>query len=140
MIAYILRILSGDIEVEVSPDYFRFIHKGQEVIFRTVIYISNDGRPRVLGVGDDPVPAESNIRVDLFKAEVQRDDSVDKAECLGAFFRYCIRKSMGRRIMIRPRIIFRNTESLRMILCGYQKVILDRAAMNAGAHECLFQE
>ena len=31
MIAYILRILSGDIEVEVSPDYFRFIIKGRKL-------------------------------------------------------------------------------------------------------------
>lgn len=139
MIAYILRILSGDIEVAVSPDYFHFMRKGQEVIFRTVIYISNDGRPRVLGVGDNSVPAEPNIRLDLFKPEVQRTDSVDKVECLDAFFRYCIRKTVGRRTMIRPRIIFTNTESLRMILCGYQKVILNRAAMNAGAHECLFK-
>ena len=139
MIAHIIRIFSSDVEVEVNNDYFSFRRKGQEINFRTVIYISNDGgKPRVLGVGDSPVITESNIRIDLFKPEAQGVEFVAKAECLDAFFRYCIRKTLGHRTVIRPRILFSNSESLRTILCGYQRIILSRAAMNAGARECLF--
>jgi hypothetical protein len=140
MLAYLIGFLSGGIEVEVSPDYFRFRRKGQEINFRTVIFISLDGKPRVLGVGDDHIPAEPNLRIDLFKPEDTILGALDRAECLDAFFRYCIRKTMSRTTLIRPRIVFRNAVSLKSILCGYQRMILKNAAINAGARECLFQE
>jgi hypothetical protein len=91
MFAYFIGILSGVIVIKAYPDYFSFRRKGQEISFRTVIYLSVDGKPRVLGVGDDQMPVELNVRIDLFKTEESNIGSFDKAECLDAFFRYCIR-------------------------------------------------
>jgi hypothetical protein len=140
MFAYFIGILSGVIVIKAYPDYFSFRRKGQEISFRTVIYLSVDGKPRVLGVCDDQMPVELNVRIDLFKTEESNIGSFDKAECLDAFFRYCIRSIMNRATLIRPRIVFRNVISLKGILCGYHRVILRNAATKAGARECSFQE
>lgn len=140
MLAYLIGLLSGEIEIKVSPDYFIFRRKSQEISIRPVIYISLERTLRVLGVGDDHVPAEPNVSIDLFQPEGTSVGSIDKAECLDAFFRYCFRKIMSRKAFIRPRIVFRNVVSFNGILCGYQRIVLKNAAINAGARECLFQE
>jgi hypothetical protein len=140
MLSYLIGILSGDIEVEVSPDYFRLTRRGQETNFRTVIYISADRNPRVLGVGDENIPIEPSIRIDLFKPDDFNVGFFDKAEVLEAFFRHCIRKAVTRRAMIRPRVVFRNAASLSGTLCGYQRLVLKHIATSAGARECSFQE
>jgi hypothetical protein len=140
MLSYLITTLSNDIEVGISPDYFNFKRKGQETNFKTIIYISTDGKPRVLGVGDEHIPTEPHIKIELFKPEGLSIVSFDKAECLEEFFRYCIRKTVNRTALIRPRIVFRNAASLKGILCGYERMILKHTAINAGARECLFQE
>jgi hypothetical protein len=140
LFAYLIGILSGDIEVEVSPEYFYFRRKGQETLFRTVLYISADGKSRVLGVGSDHIPAEPHIKIELFEPEDINIGYFDKAEYLDAFFRYCIRKTVNRKTLIRPRIVFRKASTLKGLLCGYHMVILKHAATNAGARECFFQD
>jgi hypothetical protein len=140
MLAYLIGILSGEVDVDVSPDYFCFKKKGQEKKFRAVIFVSAHGNPRILGVGDDQIMTEPNIRIDLFKGEDSTIRDNDKANYLEAFFRHCILMTYNRRALIRPRIVFRNSSSLKGILCGYQKLILENTALTAGARECVFKD
>jgi hypothetical protein len=141
MLNYLIGILSDDIEVEVSPDDFCFRRKGQETRIKTIIYLSSDGKPHVLGVGDGYMPTEPHIKIELFKPEASNIGSYDKSDYLYAFFKYCIEKKLLiRKLLIRPRIVFRNQASLKGILCGYEKMILRNTAMDAGARECLFNE
>lgn len=139
---YLIGILSNDIEVEVSPDYFYFRRKGQETRIKTIIYLSSDGKNRVLGVGDGYMPTGFHIKIELFKHEASNIGSYDKSDYLYSFFKYCIEKKLLIRKLelIRPRIIFRNQASLKGILSGDEKMILRNTAENAGARECLFNE
>ena len=133
--------LSADIEVEVSPDYFCFRRKGREVRIKTIIYLSSDGKHRVLGIGDGYMPTEPHIKIELFKLEASDIGSYDKSEYLISFFKYCIEKKLERKFeLVRPRIVFRNQASLKGILRGNEQMILRNTAENAGARECLFNE
>ena len=142
MFNYLFSILSNDIEVEVSPDYFCFRRKGQKTRIKTIIYLSSDGKPRVLGVGDGYMATEPHIKIELFKPEASNIGSYDKSNYLYLFFKYCFEKKLliSKFELIRPLIVFRNQASLKGILGGYQKMILRNAAVNAGARECLFNE
>jgi hypothetical protein len=143
MLNYLLGLLSGDIEVEVSPAYFRFMRKGKEKNLQTTIFLTDTEQPRILAVGYDQLPSPPDfkvIRVDLFKAEHYINRNIEKFDCLEAFFRYGVQIIVNRRNFIRPRVIFRHSQSLHEILCGYQRQILKHAATMAGARECLFQE
>jgi hypothetical protein len=137
---YILRALSGDIEVEVSPDYFYFRRKGQEKKFRTISYLSAHGNPRFLWTGDDQIITEPNIRIDFFKRDESTIEAYEKGDCLVVFFKNCLLASYNRKSLVRPRIIFRHSTSLKDVLCGYQKYILEKVALSAGAYECIFQD
>jgi hypothetical protein len=139
---YLLGIFSNDIEVEVSPDYFYFRRKGRETRIKTIIYLSSDGKNRVLGVGDCYMPTGFHIKIELFEHEASNIGSYDKFDYLYLFFKYCIEKKLLIRKyeLLRPLIIFRNQASLKGILSGDEKMILRNAAVNAGARECLFNE
>jgi hypothetical protein len=136
----LLSNLSEDIKVEITPDYFYFRRRGRENRIKTTVCLSSDGKHKILGFGDSDMPSQPHIIVELFKSESSSIRSFDKYECLSEYFEHGIRGLMSRTDIIRPRIVFSNHESLKGILCGYEKMILKRASIDAGARGCLFKE
>ena len=141
MLTYLLNILSSNIIVDVSPD--RFIFKRNDTIetIKTIIYLSdNSAKRRVLGIGDKFFPNEPNKRIELFKENRKGLlPPLGKAECLDEFFRFAFRLVTRRTAMVRPKVVFQNSDSLDKLLCGYQDKLLQSAAVNAGARECVFE-
>lgn len=141
MLTNILNLISARIEIEVSPDRFVFIRNGKVKSLKTKIFLSDDStRRKVLGFGEDFVTTQPNICIDLFQENDENSlPDLGKSECLDAYFRYAFRLITRRSVLVRPQVIFKNSESLRRLLCGYQDKILITAAINAGARECIFQ-
>ena len=134
--------LSSDIVVEVSPERFVFKRDGVIKALKTKIYLSDDPKkPKVLGVGDEIAIAQPKICIELFK---ENNGGLithySKAQCLEAFFKQAFSLIMKKFVMIRPGVVFKNSESLSKILCGYQELILYQAAANGGARECFFED
>jgi len=142
MLSSILNLLSAEIEIGVSPDRFVFKRKNEIRSLRTIIFLSDDStESKVLGIGDDFISTQSNIRIELFQENQDGSlPNIAKAECLDAYFRYAFRLITRRSAMVRPRVVFKNSKSLDRILCGYQKLILQSAAVDAGARECIFED
>ncbi len=126
------------IEVDVNPEYFYFRRPGKEIRVEPTVYLSQKGKSFLVeAVGLIDNPPESLLRVDLFKPGKH---ALHNSECFEAFLKYCIRMVIARNVLLRPRIIFRRSESLRDILCGYERQVLRDAVLRAGARDYVFQE
>jgi hypothetical protein len=141
MLSSILKLISAKIEIEVSPDRFVFRRNNEVKSLTTKIYLSsNSAKALVLGIGDEFIPTQPNVCVELFRDSQEIElPTLAKSECLDAFFRHAFRMVTRRSIMIRPQVVFKNSESLHNLLCGYQDSILMAAAIDAGARECIFE-
>jgi len=141
MLTSIINLISGKIQIEVSPDRFVFTRNDEVKSLKTTVFLSDDSKKRrVLGIGDDFVATQPNVCIRLF----QENDAgilpaLGKSECLDAYFRYAFRLITRRSAFVRPLVVFRNSESLNTLLCGYQDKVLLNSAMNAGARECIFE-
>lgn len=63
----------------------------------------------------------------------------DRLPYLETFLKFAISeliKSSG--AIFRPTLIFKHSEKLKLIMCGYQKAILKSAAIHAGALDAKF--
>ena len=120
------------IDVFVSPDVFRFSRREKREDIQTFLLMHEN---RIMGIGDAFEGSDICQRVDLFNGS-QTSTSEPKAWYLQAFMRYGIRKVIDRRIMLRPKIIFHNTDSLTQSCSGYQNLILRSAALESGAYSC----
>jgi len=130
----ILKKMAAKIIVDVSASAFVFL-KGEKMLsLETCVYLAErNGRYIVLGVGQAPTGPESGIRVDLFDPKPLEIRTIQRSECLEAFMKYANQVLFSRKSHIKPRIYFRNAESLSSLLMGYQWVILRSAAETAGA-------
>jgi hypothetical protein len=140
MLATIIQLLSKDIEITVSSDRFLFKCNDELKSIKTKVYISkSEGKRRLLGIGGEYTPTSPNVCIELFKHK-SNELGLAREECLEAFLRHAFYTTSKRRAFLRPKVIFKNSNSLSDVLCGYQKLILSTAAMNAGAHKCLFED
>lgn len=140
MLATIIQLLSKDIEITVSPDRFLFKCNNELKSIKTKVYISKgEGKSRLLGIGDEYSPTRPNVCIELFKNK-SNEFGISKKECLDAFLRHAFYTISKRRAFLRPKVVFKCSESLIDALSGYQKSVLRSAAMNAGAHKCLFED
>ena len=142
MLSSILNLLSAEIEIEVSPERFVFKRGNEIKSLKTKIYLSDvPTKSQVLGIGDEFIPTQSHICVELFQENMDRLlPNLAKSECLDAFFRHAFRLITRKSAMVSPRVVFKNSKSLNKLLCGYQDSILMSAAVNAGARECIFEK
>lgn len=132
MIGGILKLFAPRIEIYVEPNEFQFSHGFQRERISTYLFLSGD---KILGVGETFEGAEKCTRIDLF--DPSQPPIMNKHWILEAFLRYGMRKVLKRKWTIKPRLYFRNTDSLNQICCGYQNSIIRMAAlMNGGANEC----
>ena len=124
-------IFRTTITVTVTPEVFRFSTPTVATDIRTYLLIFEG---RILGIGDDFDGSDRCQRIDLFDPD--SPSFPDKEFYLEAFMRFGVRKVLKRKFKPRPRMFLRNTDSLRVLCCGYQNSILKAAAMNGGAYEC----
>ena len=141
MFSYLLNLLSTKIEIEVSPDRFVFKRNDEIKGLATKVYISKDSnRTLFLGFGDEFTATQSNICVELFKETHDRKlPNTIKSECLVVYFRYAFRLITKRCALVRPQVVFKNSQSLSRLLCGYQDSLLLAAVTDAGARVCIFE-
>ena len=130
----ILKPFMPRIEVYVDPKEFLFTRGARQARIATYMFIANDGL--VISVGEAVKESGKYNRFDLF--DPLKQPTLDKYECLEAYFRHGIRKMLDRKYSIRPIVYIRNASSLCSILCGYHYKILWLAATNGGAYECWF--
>ena len=131
----ILKPFMPRIVVDIAPQEFLFRRGSRQARIATYMYLSNSDA-LVVSVGEAVKESGHITRVDLFGPLKQ--SAFDKYECLEAYFRYGIRKMLGRQYSLRPILYIRNADSLDQILCGYHMKLLWLAATNGGAYECWF--
>jgi hypothetical protein len=133
--------LKGPIVLTISKDRVELRADEALFVYRPVIYFeATPENPRVLGIGDDRVPAPPSVRVDLFKPGGRLPLGVSKPIALDRFFRYLMKLVVDRYLFrVKPDIEVVGAESLEPILAGYQEQILEKALEGAGARNLTFR-
>jgi hypothetical protein len=134
MIENVIRRFAPSIEIRVSPEKFQFTHLADQEMVQTFLLLHDRF---ILAIGETSFEGAAKCtRIDLFEP---LDSKLDKQAYLNSFIRFGIQKVLNRRWMIRPKILFRNTKSLHLLLNGYQNTILRQAAIENGACECTIE-
>ena len=135
MLAAIINKFTGPVTIDVTPEEFIFSWRGVSVSIETYIYLLDDnGEYRILGIGEDFEGSNRCIRVELFSEKLPPNNRILRSKLLEAFIRFGMWKIVGRRIFLRPTMVFRGTQNIEKMLSGYQDTILIDAACKAGAH------
>jgi hypothetical protein len=131
--------LLPQIEIEVNPLFFVFSWKIHKRKVATLVAI--DTKTRDLVAIGEPGSGEDVVTVTLFEPCEALPADVEKVEMLQTFLEFNIAKMLEKqRVLIaRPKIIFHEDQSLKRLLCGYQRSLLKAAALAAGAREVLFE-
>jgi len=134
LIVTMWRKLGAKITIEVSPSVFTFYKKDKILSLETYLYLNErEGKHIVAAVGQPPANSEPSIRIDLFSRERALPGTIRRIECLEAFMKYAMAELYNHKTFFRPRVCFKNSESLSPLLLGYQWPVLKLAAESAGA-------
>jgi hypothetical protein len=101
---------------------FVFKRNNEIISLKTKIYLSdNSTKTQVLGIGDEFIPTQSSICIELFQENKNGLLlNLAKSECLDTFFKHAFRLITKKSAMVRPLFVIKNSKSLDKILCGYQ--------------------
>ena len=133
--------IAPEIIVEIHPDYFIFSKGERQFRLDTCInYILENGQFRLVNIGENKEIPGTNL-ISLFNPENSIEPELEKMSLLQAFFEYGIGESFESKLLpqLRPLIIFRNDAELDRLLCGYQKALLEFAALLGGARDVRFE-
>jgi hypothetical protein len=139
MIDYIVGMLTKDIYCRVDPREFHFRRGEESLNVQTYIYVTMGKPTHVMSVGSAFQGSQQCMKIELFERS-PNELLQSKGEFLDVLLRYAFSTLSGRRAMVRPRVIFSNTNSLQEYLSGYQQNVLTDSAMKAGAREIIFKE
>lgn len=131
--------LLPQIEIEVNPLFFVFSWKIHRRKVATLVAIDTKTKD-LIAIGEAGT-GEDVVTVTLFEPCEALPPDVEKTEMLQTFLEFNIAKMLEKQkvLFTRPKIIFREDQSLKGLLCGYQRSILKAAALAAGAREVLFE-
>ncbi len=138
MIDYILGLFTKDIICRTDPHLFYFTQGNKSLQLQTYVYVSGDNPPRIMSVGKESHELQNCRKISLFERAVD-PSAISKGKYLDEFLRYAFASLVGRHAIVRPKVIFKNTQSLQEYLSGYQRSILSDAAARAGAREIQFE-
>ena len=139
MIDYILGLFTNDIICRTDPHSFYFTQGNKSLQVQTYVYVSGDNPPRIMSVGNE-FPGFQNCRkISLFERAADAS-AISKGEYLDAFLRYAFASLARTRAIVRPKVIFKNSQSLQEYLSGYQQSVLSDAAARPGAREIHFKD
>jgi hypothetical protein len=131
--------LLPQIEIEVNPLFFVFSWKIHKRKVATLVAIDTKTKD-LIAIGEAGA-GEDVVTVTLFEPCEALPPDVEKTEMLQTFLEFNIAKMLEKQkvLFTRPKIVFREDQSLKGLLCGYQRSILKAAALAAGAREVLFE-
>ena len=131
--------LLPQIEIEVNPLFFVFSWKIHKRKVATLVAIDTKTRD-LIAIGEQGT-GEDVVTVTLFEPCEDLPPDVDKVEMLQTFLEFNIAKLLEKQkvLIARPKIIYRETQSLKGLLCGYERTLLKDAALAAGAREVSFE-
>jgi hypothetical protein len=131
--------LLPQIEIEVNPLFFVFSWKIHKRKVATLVAIDTKTKD-LIAIGETGT-GEDVVTVTLFEPCEALPPDVEKTEMLQTFLEFNIAKMLEKQkvLFTRPKIVFLDDQSLKGLLCGYQRSILKAAALAAGAREVLFE-
>ena len=126
------------IHIEVNAAFFVF--SWQEYWVKVPTLVSIDDKKQLIAIGEK-VPTPGVTTIALFSAGQNPPDGVERLDLLQAFLEYNISKIFEKQkfLVLKPSIIFHGEQQLNLIFCGYQRSILEIAALAAGAKEVSFE-
>ena len=130
--------LIPQIHIEINPDFFVF--SWQEYWVKVPTFVSIDDKKQLVAIGEKE-PTEDVTTIALFSSGQIMPGGVEKLDLLQAFLEYNISKMFEKQkfLVFRPKIVFHGEQQLNQIFCGYQRSLLEIAALAAGAKEVSFE-
>ena len=133
--------LKGPLTITIAPDRVEVRADESLFAFKPVAFFDmTSERPRLLAIGEDRIPIEPSIRVDLFKPGGTLPPGLTKPIALERFFRYLMKLVIDKYLFrVKPEIYIFGAESLEAILAGYQEDVLEKALKDAGGQSLSFR-
>ena len=126
------------IDVEINPAYFVFSWQEYQLKVPTLVSIDLD-KKQLVAVGEKE-PTAGVATIALFSPEQNFPAGIERLDLLQAFWNTLSRKYWRKKFsVLRPKIVFHGEQQLNRILCGYQRSLLEIAALAAGAKEVSFE-
>ena len=132
---------SKDIIIHLSPYLVSFYRENKTIQAKPILFLSDNSKKRkILGWGDGFNPIEPHLKINVFNfGETLSKTSEDPYDCLAAFFRQGIAKTVDSISFVKPQITIKNIESLVDIMSENKKLIIEKALYDSGARESIFQ-
>jgi hypothetical protein len=130
--------INSEIQIEINPAFFIF--SWQDYWVKVPTLVSIDDNKQLVAIGEK-VPTAGVTTIVLFSTGQNLPEGVERLDLLQAYLEYNIAKMFGDQKIrfFKPKIIFRGEQLLNQILCGYQRSLLEIAALAAGAKEVAFE-
>jgi len=105
-----------------------------------VVYVTDDtGVPTLLSADPELPPSQAYRTINLLAVNEDLHPDADRFAWLAAFIGCVIKKTNPPRALLKPRLVFQNSENLHNSFGVYYKTILDQAAILGGAMKCVFK-
>ncbi len=127
--------------VDITSDYFEFTEGDFQIRLETCLnYTIEEGIFKPVTIGQNIKISGTNF-VRLFDPDFQNNLAINKMDFLEWFLEYAIGKIFEKRFFpaLKPLVIYRGAEKLDKILCGYQRGVLEIAALLANARTVRFE-
>jgi len=126
------------IHIEINPAFFIFSWKDYKRKVPTLISIDLSNK-QLVAIGER-VSDKDVFSIALFAPEENLPPGIERLDLLQTFLEFNIAKMFEKQkfLVFRPKIIFHGEQQLNQIFCGYQRSILEIAALAAGAKEVSF--
>jgi hypothetical protein len=127
------------IDIEVDPVFFVFSWKVHNRKVATLVSIDTKTR-ELVSIGERAA-GEDLASIALFAPEEALPANINRLDLLQSFLEYNFAKLFenAKTMVLKPKIIFHEDQRLSRILCGYQRSLLEIAALAAGAKEVSFE-
>ncbi|HEY9089070.1 MAG TPA: hypothetical protein VIO36_12935 [Anaerolineaceae bacterium] len=126
--------------IHVEQDFFLFGEKKLYLDTCLQIKKEEDESMTILEYGKRSFYANQNVCVELFRDQGYIHRKVNRFDLLELWFRYGISLSLSEsRSILRPLVTFENYKSLRPMLLGYEKIVLEQLALQGGFRKVLFE-
>ena len=140
VIGWVVRKFARDVYIEFRGEEVAYSCEMQSGAVAPIVYVTDDKDPPVLLSADPETPPEQPYQtVHLLAIDDDVRGDADRASWLAAFIGCIIKKAIPPRSLIRPRIVFHGTDSLHNLFGGYQRCVLEKAALAGGALGCVFE-
>ena len=140
VIDWIARKFARDVRIEFRGEEVAYSCEMLSGAVAPVVYVTADtDTPLLLSADPEKPPEQPYQTVHLLNISDDIRGDTDRGDWLAAFIGCIIKKAIPPRSLIRPRIVFHGTDSLHNLFGGYQRSVLEKAALAGGALGCVFE-